>query len=505
MTSAENLRLIFGVKLKQLRHQKKLTLKELSQKSGLSFSYLSEIEKGKKYPKPEKILLLATALDVTFDEIVSAKTDESLRSVTAILESPVIKEFPFELFGIIPRDVLDLITHSPQQAGALIRTLLEIGRSYDMRVEQFLFAALRSYQKMHGNYFEDIEEQAAQFRKEQDWKPTHHLPLERLQSVLIKEYNYILDETTLDSYPALKSFRSVWVDSDPPRLLLNSRLLPSQKAFQLGREIAYQYMNLKGHSVTSSWLKVQSFEEVLNNFKASYFSGALLMNRELLNADISRIFRKTEWSNEAFLKMISRFDATPEMFLYRLSQLIPKFLELNELFYLRFFNAAGSEVYELTKELNMSRVLVPHGIGLNEHYCHRWLSIQLLKELAHRQKKRLKEAALVAAQRSYFLDTEAEFFVITLARPLLLTPGTNSSISLGFLMNDAFKKNVKFWNDPGIPKRLVNETCERCRLSPEECRERAAPPLIYKQGQIQAEREEVLQQLLVQLGSRSNI
>ena len=42
----ENIRLIFGLKIKQLRNDKKLSLQELAQRSNLSVSYLNEIEKG---------------------------------------------------------------------------------------------------------------------------------------------------------------------------------------------------------------------------------------------------------------------------------------------------------------------------------------------------------------------------------------------------------------------------------------------------------------------------
>ncbi len=55
----EYLRLIFGLKLKQIRTEKNLSLFGLSKISGLSKSYLNEIEKGKKYPKPDKILILS--------------------------------------------------------------------------------------------------------------------------------------------------------------------------------------------------------------------------------------------------------------------------------------------------------------------------------------------------------------------------------------------------------------------------------------------------------------
>lgn len=500
--SGEDLRFIFGVKLKQLRQDKGYSLKDLAGKASLSLSYLSEIEQGKKYPKPEKIFQIAQALDISFDELVSIKIDEEVNPLPAMLNSPFIKEFPFQFFGIAPRDIFDLITHSPHEAGALFRTLLEIGRMYDMRVEHFLFAALRSYQKLHQNYFEDLEKAASDFINEHQWRIQSALSVELLKSVLVEEYAYELDETTIDKYPELQGFRSIWLDGKRPRLLINGKLLPSQKAFILGREIGYRHLNLKERAVTSSWLTVDSFEQVLNNFKASYFSGVLFINRELLHDELKKFFQQERWNAEAFLELMQRFAATPEMFLYRLSQLVPKLFDLQEMFYLRFNNEAGSNSYHLTKELNMSRVIVPHGIGLNEHYCRRWLSIRLLTELAKRQQQGDNGAILVEAQRSRFIDSDAEFFVITLARPLVLTEGANSSISLGFLINDAFKLSVHFWDDPAIPRVEVNETCERCGLSEALCRDRVAPALIHFKQQRQKTREDVLRRLIQDLKQR---
>jgi hypothetical protein len=498
--NSDDLRLILGVKLKQLRHERGYTLKDFAEKTNLSLSYLSEIEKGKKYPKPEKIIELARALNISFDELISTKVDDRLNPLTTLLDSPLIKEFPFQFFGIAPREIVDLVTHAPQEAGAFLRTFLEIGKTYDMRVEHFLFAALRSYQKMHQNYFEDLEGAATKFMTEHRWKIAPPLSSDRLKSVLTNEHNYVLDEITLNRYPELQGFRSIWIDGNPPHLLLNPRLLPAQKAFILGREIGYLDLGLQERAVTSSWLKVESFEQVLNNFKASYFSGALFINRDMLQKDLAGFFRNERWEGEKFLALMRRYEATPEMFLYRLSQLAPKLFDLQEMFYLRFNNETGSDIYRLTKELNMSRMLVPHGIGLNEHYCRRWLSIDLLKELAKKQGK--YKTPLVAAQRSRFLESDAEFFVITVARSLALTEGTNSSISLGFLINEAFKKTVRFWDDAAVPRLEVNETCERCGLTEAQCRDRVAPPMIYRKQQEQKIREKVLQQLVQEMKRR---
>ena len=108
---------------------------------------------------------LARALDVPFDSLVSLQVNEDLNPVKAVFSSGLLREFPFDLFGIQPEDLFDLVTQDPAKAGALLRTFLEVGRLYDVHAEHFLLAALRSYQQMHANYFEDLEEAAAAYRQ----------------------------------------------------------------------------------------------------------------------------------------------------------------------------------------------------------------------------------------------------------------------------------------------------------------------------------------------------
>ena len=73
----EYIKLIFGLKLKQIRTERNLSLFGLSKLSGLSKSYLNEIENGKKYPKPDKIAILSEKLDVPYDQMVSLKLDKN--------------------------------------------------------------------------------------------------------------------------------------------------------------------------------------------------------------------------------------------------------------------------------------------------------------------------------------------------------------------------------------------------------------------------------------------
>ncbi|HSG15462.1 MAG TPA: hypothetical protein VLE70_03950 [Anaerolineae bacterium] len=51
-----------------------------------------------------------------------------------------------------------------------------------------------------------------------------------------------------------------------------------QVSFLLARQIGYQQLGVKGRSSTSSPDRVDSFQRVLNDFKASYFAGALVLH-----------------------------------------------------------------------------------------------------------------------------------------------------------------------------------------------------------------------------------
>ena len=61
----------FGEKVRALRHQREMTLKELAEALGVaSFSYISDIENGKKTPHPTLIIKIADVFGVTADQLM---------------------------------------------------------------------------------------------------------------------------------------------------------------------------------------------------------------------------------------------------------------------------------------------------------------------------------------------------------------------------------------------------------------------------------------------------
>ena len=95
MTQGEiGIRQIFGLKVRELRSKKGFSYQDLSKETGLSVSYLNEIEKGKKYPKGDKIMSLAQALGVSYDHLVSLKVSKKIEPVVDLLQSDFFRELP---------------------------------------------------------------------------------------------------------------------------------------------------------------------------------------------------------------------------------------------------------------------------------------------------------------------------------------------------------------------------------------------------------------------------
>ncbi|MCY7349943.1 MAG: helix-turn-helix domain-containing protein [Cytophagaceae bacterium] len=472
-SNSDKVRLIFGLKVKHLRQDQRISLSDLATKSGLSVSYLNEIEKGKKYPKSEKIFALAKALDVDYDAMVSMKLSKKLEPIAELLNSNILSELPLEMMGLDAAGLLEMLSQAPSKVSAFISTIIEISRSYGMRVEQFYFSVLRSYQEMHDNHFEDIEQHAERFLAH--FLPDAGIPnADFAESILTTRYGYRIERYTAQSHPDLTSLRSVLLPGAVPQLLINEQLSAEQQAFTLAREVGYQWLSIRNRSLESSVVEAESFDQVLNNFRASYFARAIQMPRRVMIERLDRFFQQTRWDETALPALLDEFRVTPEMLMLRMSNLLPSHFGIHQLFFLRFDHTVGSADFELVKEMHLSRLHDPHATS-QEHNCRRWVSLTSLLELAELQKNgRWTRQPLCRAQVSDYYQTDNRYLVLTIAKPSPPKPGANSSITLGLAVDDVLRHRVKFLDDPALRHRIVNETCERCPIP--DCLERVAAP-----------------------------
>ena len=479
-------RLIFGLKLRELRQERGLTPAELARVGEVSISYLNEIEKGKKYPKADKILSFSKALGVEYDQLTSTELPRRLEPIAELLSSGVLQEFPLELYGLEPARLFELIADAPAKMNAFISTIFEIARNYDLRQEHLFVAALRSYQEMHGNYFGELEQAARDFAAQHQLPPAPPASPERLEALLTQEYGYTIDRATLahDPVVAASRLRSVFRPQTKTLLLIPS-LSRGQQAFVLGRELAFNYLKIKErHYASPNPLRPHSFEEVLNNFRASYFASALLMNEDALVRDLRRVFGSRKWQPEALPDLLARYDVSAELLMQRLAVLLPQHFNLGSLFFLRFDQASATTPYRLTKELHLSRLHNPHGNDLHEHYCRRWVSLQALADCRAAAPAEGNPLVLSVAQRSHYLGHPDEYFCFTLARASAGPATPAMSVTVGLRVDEALRQQIRFVADPALPLQTVNETCERCPLP--DCEVRAAPPTQVQQAATRA-------------------
>jgi predicted transcriptional regulator/DNA-binding XRE family transcriptional regulator len=484
----EYIKLIFGLKLKQARTNKNLSLFGLAKITELSKSYLNEIEKGKKYPKTDKIILLAEKLEVSYDHMVSLKLDNNLAPIGEILKSGILKEIPLDIFGIQENDLIDIIANAPAKVNAFISTIIEIAQHSNLSRESFFLAALRSYQEAHNNYFEDLEQKVLDFSKAFHVNINNKISLEELTAILKEEYGYTIEELVFSEQEELGDLRSIYVPNSKT-LLLSLEIDEQQKAFILAKEIAYNYLDIKDRLYTFSWIKFDNFEQVLNNFYASYFAGALLIPRKKLIGELNVFLSKSNPTAQEMIDLMGQFNVSPESFYQRLTNILPKDFQLKNLFFLRLSHRIGADTYQIKKELHITNQQEPHANEMNEHYCRRWISIKTIEAALAENKSHY-----FGAQISRYDNSNNEYLVFSSATEDPFKKDCLRSISVGILISPAMKKKFKFVANETIRKELVGVTCETCAVP--NCEVRASPPIHLEQKKRNEHTDLIVQQYM---------
>jgi XRE family transcriptional regulator, fatty acid utilization regulator len=181
-----------------------------------------------------------------------------------------------------------------------------------------------------------------------------------------------------------------------------------------------------------------------------------------------------------------------------MTNVLPRFLGIKKLFFLRFVHNLKTNKIDINKELHLNRKHHPHGNGLDEHYCRRWISVTLLQDLQKMMQNTentegplLSVEHIIGIQRSRFFGTSDEYLCLTIARPAGVR---NVSITIGILIDNESRNKIRFLNDDTTTSREVNTTCERCSVI--NCAERAVEPLVVQRRQQRQNVNEALKKIL---------
>ncbi|MDX2134399.1 MAG: helix-turn-helix domain-containing protein [Saprospiraceae bacterium] len=464
------LNLIFGLKVRLLRQQAGLTLSQLSERTGTGVGYLHDIEKGKKLPSADKTLVLAEALGTTYDYLVSPQASKKLQPIVDLLESDFFRSYPLEMFGLEPAKIIELLSDEPEKVTTFVSVILSIARNYHLTQENLYLVALRAYQDMHDNYFEDLEQSAQAFRIQHGLDARLPVRTSDLERVLADHFGVRVDRTRMASIPALRVLRSCFSDTTRT-LYLNAGLSSAQENFLLARELAFQHLKPAVRPYETILLHPDSFMVLLSNFRASYFASALLMDALRLAADVRLCAAGTRWAPEDWLALLGRYDATAEMLMQRLTNILPRQLGVKDLFFIRMQGDEALDDYVMTKELHLSGHQSPHSSERGEHYCRRWISINILRQLGSTG----ASDVVAGAQLSRYWQSPNTYLCISMAKMDGAGRRNGVSVTLGLLLNDTLRRHFRFVDDPLMPVKTVHTTCETCSIA--DCEARAAAPV----------------------------
>jgi predicted transcriptional regulator len=293
-----------------------------------------------------------------------------------------------------------------------------------------------------------------------------------LEEILTEEYEYNINKTELSSYVALENLRSVFV-SKTKTLLLAGGIDEAQRTFIYAKEIAYNFLEITDRLYTFPWIKFKSFDQVLHNFYASYFAVALTIPKDALTSQLETLFNKKTFDSVSFLKTLEAFNASPESFYQRLTNILPKAFNIQNLFFLRFTHKVDSEKFHLKKELHLSHQHSPRANETNEHYCRRWVSLKVLKDIS-----KSKNSHEFDIQISNYEGDNAKYLVFSSATKDPFRDNRYRSISVGLLINKQLERKLKFLEDTTIKHEIVGVTCERCAIK--DCLVRQAPAIVLE-------------------------
>lgn len=464
MTSNEIGR-ILGSNLRAQRHDLSFTLADVSKRSGLSISYISEMERGLKFPGADTLASLTSALQIPIEDLFKqpAVTENHAEPER---DAPLNKSEQLDPVAVLgplaPIDPLAAAVQTPH-----------------------LRSRLNAEMAACGNRLADVEQQATAFLSEigryagQD--PLSSVELEdRLLQVLRREYGVTIDTRALSQHSALNGHRSVSVAGRQPGLFINSELLPSQRAFILAKEIGSFRLGTKRRTAASPWLRVPTWREVRDNHATSYFAGAVLLPEQDFVRTMTAFLSRDTWSPSALLQCMNRFSATPEMFFYRIGQVAAAHLGLSQHVFMRLsfrYRIAVSRLF------NMTALALPHVLPLSEHVCRRWAGLRMLHSRAEERAEGFRTGAEPHAPTAHAQRVDVQdgsggrvpLLVLAMSRPLQLGESGDSAVMMGIPLSRQARSRIRFSTDRRLVPISVGTTCERCPIT--NCDDRQAPPL----------------------------
>ena len=487
-------KLDIGLNILSRRKENGYTLEKLSEISGVSVSCINDAEKCKKIPRLDSLDKIAKGLGLDRASLAEGRGDtcELARVVYALRTT----DFPYKDFGIDLGNILDILQKDPFSTGNLLKIASDVADNYSLKNKDFLYACVRHVQARNKNYFETIENEARKFRKTAKWRHDEIPTLHELEHVADKVFGISIDDIKLKDL-CFSGTRSVY-QRRANTLFINPFLGESQKRFVIARELGYHVLNIAENRCTySPNPNPETYIHIFNNFQASYFAGALNMPKYLMQKELDIFANQTEWNSTSYLNIMKKFNATPETFTYRMTELLPWHLDLDKIHFLKFTREEVTlqgiesnpkvDIISMTKIFNMSDFVIPTGSRVNEYLCRRWGAVRALDVYTKAKKPNLEPIAYWQLSR----QSENLYFCISTAYAFQLK-GIDASVTLGIKVDKHAKDRIRFLAKicKDVEPVELGPTCERCSIS--GCNKRQVDPYRHRSSDSEEKRNHAI-------------
>lgn len=93
-----------GERIRELREEKDMSLRELARKTGVTAPFLSDVELGKRFPGAENLALIAKALDVTVEYLEQYDSRPPIEEMKKLAAQNPALGIAFRRIADLPQD-----------------------------------------------------------------------------------------------------------------------------------------------------------------------------------------------------------------------------------------------------------------------------------------------------------------------------------------------------------------------------------------------------------------
>jgi len=474
---------MLGIKLKQLRRQKGLSFQQLSMVTGISISYLNEIEKGKKRPRLEKVHQLEEALQVKPGYLSEGRVNSFLQPLTNLLNSGFLQDLPLEAFGISQSKVVQAIAEAPLQISAFIQTLLDFTGKQQRYGENFYMAALRTFKSLNTFRMEEAEENAALWYDAEFSGLENTVDrLEWLETNLLDVFNWRVAEIP-DNLGGASMELPCFYNIRRQTVFLNRQLAADEKIYHLNILRAYLAMGLELPEVPVSFTTRMNFQAAINEWAAKTWAQAVDIPISRLEYEIVSIAKDPLPDLTIVQQLIGLAKFDFQTHLERIASTIYVHLKIRDVCIWIYEHSLEKQMHRCLDELYTNPPRKKNIPDANEHYCGWHPAIQTANRFFNGELK----SKTVIIQKTGFKHWNKSYLTLSLVEETN-NPDVVRTYTLGMNI-----RHLTALNLTEMEETIVFRTCERCEAV--NCRIRRSSAHILEQQQIALKYQNQLDQL----------